>query len=183
VADIIFIVIVLLLSYIGFKRGFIRTLMGILSTVLSLVVSMVMFRPLSAVLLSSPLGEKVYGYVEKAISENAQGVYKAFVEQGAEVSTKIIIDAISFILVIVLAKIIISILAKALNLVSKLPVIHQANKILGLVSGVISGIIVCYIIVGVSAVLPPDSSIVQMTQGSVMEALLSENNIITQILT
>ncbi len=67
-----------------------------------------------------------------------------------------LIQVILFIIIFIAAKILISWLGKLLNVVAKLPIIHSANGVIGLVIGMIRGIIIaivaCYalsVIIGI----------------------------------
>lgn len=181
-ADIIFAALIIVMAYIGAKRGFIRTLMGLSSTVLSLIISMLLYRPVSLFLSASPLKDAVRTYIEKFANENADGISALLLCSSTEAAVQIVIDAIGFAAVIILAKIIISIVGGMLNVISKLPVIHQANSLLGLAIGAISGALICYIAVGVIGAVAGNSEISKVIENSILVSYLYENNIITEIL-
>jgi len=182
VADIIFAALIILMAYIGAKRGFIRTLMGLSSTLLSLIISMLLYRSVSIFLSASPLKDAVRTYIEKFISENTDALSAFLLQNSMEAASQIVIDAISFAAVIILSKIIIGIAGRALNVISKLPVIHQANSLLGLVIGAVSGILICYIAVGIIGVTAEHSQISKAIENSILVSYLYETNIVTEIL-
>ena len=182
-ADIIFAALVLLMAYWGAKRGFIRTLMGLSSTLLSLIISMLLYRPVSIFLSASPLKDTVRTYIEKFVNENVDAVSAFLLQNSMDTASQIVIDALSFAAVIILAKIIIGIAGRALNVIAKLPVIHQANSLLGLIIGAISGILICYIAVGVIGVTAEHSQISKEIENSMIVSYLYQNNIITELLT
>ncbi len=181
-ADIIFAALIIVMAYIGAKRGFIRTLMGLSSTLLSLIISMLLYRPVSIFLSTSPLKDTVRTYIEKFVSEKGNDLSVFLLQNSIEAASQIVIDAISFAAVIILAKIIIGVVGRALNVISKLPVIHQANSLLGLIIGVVSGIIICYIALGVIGAAAEHSQISKAIENSMIVSYFYENNIITEIL-
>lgn len=183
--DIIFIMLIVLLASLGAKRGLVKTLMGLASTALSLIVSVVFYRPVSLALTSSPLGEAVREYIEKLAAEKMGNIPIALLGNGIELSSQLVIDAISFSVVIILSKIIITVLTGVLGIISKLPVIKQANSLLGMLAGILSGAFICYIAVGIITVAAESGSltdIAQMMDKSLIAAILSENNIIVNVL-
>lgn len=183
--DIIFVAIIILTAYIGAKRGLIRTLMGIFATAISAVLSMLLYRPVALILSDSGVGDTVRTYIEKIISENAGNINASMIQSTVEASSQLVIDAISFAAVILLSKIIISVVARAMNIVAKFPLIRQANSLLGLVVGVISGVLICYIavgIVGAAAQYETAENIVRAIENSNIALYFYQNNVITDIL-
>lgn len=181
-ADIIFAALILLMAYLGAKRGLIRTLIGLSSTVISLIISMLLYRPVSLFLSASPLKDAVQSYIEKIVSEKGNELSALLLQSSTEAASQIVIDVISFVAVIILAKIIISLVGGMLNVISKLPVIHQANSLLGLIIGAVSGIVICYIAVGVIGAVAEHSQISKAIENSILVSYLYETNIITEIL-
>lgn len=183
--DIIFVAIIILTAYIGAKRGLIRTLMGVLTTAVSAVLSMVLYRPVALILSDSGVGNALRVYIEKIINENAQNINALMIQSTVEASTRLVVDAISFAVVIILSKIIISVVARAMNIVAKFPLIRQANSLLGLVLGVISGILICYIsigILGAAVQYETAENIVRAIENSNIALYFYQNNVITDIL-
>ena len=64
----------------------------------------------------------------------------------ADSVTGIILNAISFVLVFVGVSIIMRIIIRCLNLLSRLPVIHTMNKMGGMLVGLLKGLIVLWLI-------------------------------------
>lgn len=183
--DIVFIAIIVLFAYIGAKRGLIRTLIGLLTTGVSLVLSMMLYKPVSLALANSALGDTVRENIEKFIVENT-GSAASLIHNGAiTASSQIVINAISFVLIVILSKVIISIVVSIVNIASKLPVIRQANSLLGLVIGVISGVVICYIAIGVIGAAETEgslSNIAQQIKDSIVASSFYYDNVITEIL-
>ena len=90
---------------------------------------------------------KIPGFIKEALIENnnsqmyeALGVYD-FNAYVAAYMACLVINAVSFLLVFLTAYIIIKIIEGALNLISKLPVLHSINKAGGIICGVVHGFI------------------------------------------
>lgn len=91
------------------------------------------------------------GPIKNALKENNTGdVYAAmavnsFEEYITGTISRIIINAGVFIIVMLLVMIILGIISKALDIISKLPLINGLNKTAGLLAGLIHGIVIAWI--------------------------------------
>lgn len=91
------------------------------------------------------------GPIKNALKENNTGdVYAAmavnsFEEYITGTISRIIINASVFIIVMLLVMIILGIISKALDIISKLPLINGLNKTAGLLAGLIHGIVIAWI--------------------------------------
>lgn len=185
-ADIILIIFIALFAAAGAKKGLIKTLFGAVSTIISIVLSMAFYNPVSEILIKSSAGDLIRNSVSEIIKEKIQaGQQLPVFEQSVETLTALVINAISFVIVILAVKMLIMIASNVLNIVSKFPVIKQANKLLGMAAGVLSGILVCYIVIGVIAT-PGAEGNVKILQESIENSYLAvnlyENNMIAKVL-
>ena len=194
-ADIIVVLIVLIAAYIGSKRGLMRSLVGIASTFASLIVGVVLYHPVSEYLSKSEFGKKITEAVAKYFETNPpmgeqQGIFAllmgdAMSEGAARIASMLLISAISFVLVAVSSKLIIKIAVLILNLGTKLPVIKQANSLLGALVGALSGLVISYVCVGVIAALEPSGTalkLCEMIKESNIACLFYYDNLITNIM-
>lgn len=81
-----------------------------------------------------------YGDVENAQQSLAEAVYEKL--------TDTILTSLAFIITFGLAALVVYIIFKMLDLASKLPVVHAANKLGGLAVGAIEGVVIVWIICG-----------------------------------
>lgn len=155
VGDLIIIAIIVLSAYIGSKRGFLRSLTGILSTIISFALTIILFKPIGKILGNSPVRETVFEKIS-GLLENTDNttlkLFSAVQKNGAEAATEIALNLISFIVVIVLVKLVLAIVLRAVKLTSKLPIIKQANSLLGGVFGLIGGVLICYIVISIAEI-------------------------------
>ena len=171
-ADLIIIVTLLIFTLLGMKKGFISTLLGFASTIISFVLTSVVYKPVAAILYASPLGEIARSVVEKSLTENVKGgeflAKTAAVESGA----MLIINALTFVLIIILVKVLVSLLVGVAKIASKIPLIKQANSLLGGAIGLISGAFITYIVIGVLITLG-DSGTWTVAAESIRESSLA----------
>ncbi len=182
--DIILIFILVLFAYDGWKRGFVKKLLGLVSTVISLIFSIILYNPISKFISESSLGAFVRENVYNFLQEKGEQLLKTDV--AVETASTIIINTISFIIIIILAKILVTILSEVLNIASKFPVIKQANKVLGMAIGLVSGLLICYIAIGVMKNLSANATVSQILESiksSSIAVRFYDNNIVADVLT
>ena len=185
-ADIALVLIIALFMLWGSKRGLIRTLVGAASTLLSLILSMVLYRPVSQFLYSSSVGDSVRAYVNELLVKNASGNAQLLINDAlVETASMVVMNVISFCAVIIIVKIAVTLLACVANITAKLPVLKQANSLLGMAAGALSGILVCYIMIGTIAALGGNEALsgaAQSIEKSYLAINLYEDNIVAEVL-
>ena len=186
-ADLILILIVLLFVFFGARRGLVKTLMGMMSTVLSLVISMIIYSPVSKMLYESSIGDNIKLFVRDFMEQRmGDGAKYILTDTLVETSSMLVTNIISFIVVIIISKIAIILISNLLKLATMLPVIKQADMLLGGIVGALSGILVCYIIVGVIKGIAPQgyiTTIKESIESSYLAIFLYEKNLVGEILT
>lgn len=188
--DIIFIAIIALCTFAGVKRGFARSFISITSTVASMLCGFFLYKPVSAVIINSGIGkiisENIGEMIEKSMNshENPAALILGM-PNAKEAVTALTANAISFIIAMIVIKIIIMVAATVLNLAVKLPLVKQLNGLLGGAFGLFSGIVICYITAGLSSMLCVNESFMWLTdavEGSVLFSILGNGNIVTNVL-
>lgn len=135
---------------------------------------------------------QIPGFIKDALIENnnsqmyeALGVYD-FNEYVASYMACLVINAVSFLIVFLLAYLIIKMIEGALNLISKLPVLHGINKMGGLICGLVHGFIIVWIIgVAIMALAwtGPGQWASQQINGNPILSLIYDHNLIVSALT
>jgi len=186
-ADLILILFVAIFAFVGSKKGLVKTLFGIASTFISIVLSMVLYKPISDLIYASSLGDTIRAFVTEYTAEKIPGVAQQFLlDKAVETGTYAVSNAIGFLVTVIAVKIIIAIVSNVLNILTKLPVLKQANKILGTAAGILGGILISYIVIGIVASLNTGGNIAVMKESienSLIAITLYENNMIADVLT
>lgn len=155
VGDLIILAIIVLSTYMGFKRGFLRSLTGVLSTIISFALTIVLFKPIGKILNNSPVREAVFNKIESLLESSDNTTLKllsAIEKNGVESVTEIALNLISFIVVIVVVKLLLAIVLRAIKFTSRLPIIKQANSLLGGLFGLVGGVLICYIVIAIAEI-------------------------------
>lgn len=137
-------------------------------------------------------GYKIPEFIKEALIENnnsqiyeALGVYD-FNEYVASYMACLVINAVSFLIVFMLAFLVIKVIEGALNLISKLPVLHGINMAGGLICGLVHGFIIVWIIGVVIMALAwtsPGQWASEQINSSTILSLIYNNNLIVSALT
>ena len=157
----------------GWRRGLIMTVFSMFATVIAIAISAQLSPQLSRTWQNTAFYEIVSERVEMTLfkgqdsqndgeeGEDNRGVINSLplpdvvqnvlasnddAQYIADSVTGIILNAISFVLVFVGVSIIMRIIIRCLNLLSRLPVIHTMNKMGGMLVGLLKGLILLWLI-------------------------------------
>lgn len=172
--DYAIIFVVLLFGIFGYRKGFMRSLVGIASLAASIIIAWILYPVVSDILngfgLKEVIANTVFGGLEPTAAAGTyeSGMPKLIADYTVKVQTDIsngisvyaadvAIRIISFVLVLIIAKIIIQIGLKFLNIFSKLPVISTLNHMAGFALGAVKGTIIVYLIIVVLLGIVPMS--------------------------
>ena len=185
-ADIILIAVIIISIYIGAKRGLVRTLFTTLSTFISLILTALIYTPFSKALYNSPFGSYIKELTLNFFAEKFQNTPQLpMINHAAQTSSVLIVNIVSFVLVIIVIRIFLAFLFAILNITAKLPVIKQFNSILGMVIGAVGGILISYIAIGIIAALSGDGNIgiiQESIQNSYFAIKIYNNNLVASLL-
>lgn len=156
--DLIIVLIIAACVYCGMKRGVVRTAVGAMSSVVGAFVGFLSVKPLSSMLEKSQLGERMGEYAEKSLlSKSAVGGTIA-----ATAAKDIILKLMCFVIVAICVKTVIAIAGRVVCLSARLPVIKQADALLGGAAGFIGGIVICYVLLSVARATPPEAKYAEL---------------------
>ncbi len=179
ILDLIFVVIIILSVIYGKKKGIIKTALGLSSTLVSIVASLLLYNPFMKFVEAN---EKVSGWIVEIKSKIANAVLPSIsiapgeetpeflkyiltgelLEKGNNAIARAVADAVVYIFIIltfiVIIKLLVSILFKLLNATAKLPVIKQANGLVGALLGLAIGVIGCFVVAALLTVFMGNGS-------------------------
>ena len=134
-------------AFKGWRRGLIMTVFSMFATVIAIALAAQLSPQLSHMIDRLPLPDIVQQAL--ANSDDTQkdvlgiSAFKAYI---ANYVTELIFNALSFVLVFFAVSVIMKIIIRCLNLLSRLPVIHTMNKMGGLLVGLLKGMIILWIL-------------------------------------
>lgn len=168
--DIAALAFVLIFSLIMMKRGGMKAILSLGGLVISIVVASLLYPALTDAVYKTPLPENLEEIVEQAIvMEDGEEAFESFdalpdfIKKALENThstamenitrslagavTRIIINIIIFVLLILITKIVISLATGALELVTKLPVLNELNALVGFGCGLVISLVIVWIAV------------------------------------
>lgn len=170
--DLIFLVGLVIAFVVGYRSGFLKSLVGFVGIFVSAFGGYLLYPYVSAFLMGTPLfgmvNQSVLGWVQNYVSEhtNPNDLFLRYQADNIEMLcakmsegiTAVIFNIVSIILIIVLIKVAIYFLKKLTKIVNHIPLVGQLNRIGGLLLSSFSYIVVCFIIVAVMLLPPANTS-------------------------
>lgn len=175
--DLLVVAVLGISVFLGYKKGFLRTVAGFLSIVISLVLAMALQEPVSDALkntivydtvyqtastvIEAPFGtaEKITDYgtsklnLPKKITKNMQKSIDATAENAEKEIAETVADSsmkiIALLLIFLVSRILIFVIMTIVNFLTRLPLIGGSDGLMGALFGVFRGMLIVYIIFAV----------------------------------
>ncbi|MBE5805701.1 MAG: CvpA family protein [Clostridiales bacterium] len=210
VVDLVIVAILLLCIFIGYKRGLTGCIIHILSFFIAIVIACLLFKPLSMIIINttqideniqtsvvemfdkednkkdeenedkSPILKYITEEVENATADKKNEILN---EAARQVSVNII-NVLSFIILLIVSRIVLIFVRALANLITKLPLIKQCDKIGGIAYGIVEGLILIFIgcsIVTFVATISGNYALLEMVNSSYIGKILLNNNILMEL--
>lgn len=194
ILDLIVLAIIGLFTFIGYKKGIIKVAFGLISFILAIIISLILYKPISTLIiehtsLTSSLEHTVETRLASSDKEETDGIianyYKtvkaASVPVIANNIAKTIIQIACIIIVFLVTNIILLLFKFSGDLIAKLPLIKQANYVLGFIYGLIKGTLLIYGLFAITTLLAPIidlTNIINIINSSIISNIMYNNNII-----
>lgn len=141
IVNIILIACLILGILKGWRRGFVLQIFHIFSFLASIIIARFLYEDFASII------RKIIPYPNIA-EEKWSGVLAVIPLENTYY------NVISFVLIMLLTRIILGFIARGLNVVTRLPVIHTTNRVIGAVLGFVERYIILFFIVLILALIP-----------------------------
>lgn len=214
VVDLIIVLIFALCILLGYKRGLAGCLIKVLAFFIALAISIVLFKPASAIVTSttqideniqtsivnvfekeeenkdkdneneenkSPIMEYIADKAEEATEEKKMEIVN---DTAKDISIKII-DVLCFIAIFIVARIILIFIKALADLITKLPIIKQCDKIGGVIYGILQAFVIVFIalaLVTFISTMLNQYTVLEYVNQSYIGSILNSNNILLRII-
>ena len=210
IADLIVIAVLILCTYVGYKRGLAGSLIRILSFAIAICIAFMLFKPISNIVIentnfdeniqtsivqvfeekdggkheekeSSPILKHINDEVEKATEEKKNEVINNTAKQ---ISINII-NILVFIGLFIVARIVLNFIKALTNLLTRLPLLKQCDKIGGVAYGIAEGLLIIFIVLALITVISTIVNryeILEIINNSYFAKYLNEYNILLNII-
>lgn len=196
IVDLVIIAIIVLSTFLAYRKGFVKLAIGLCAFVISIVVTIVLYQPISNLVINATTIDEA---IEDAIYEKANDVIKENENQNQitnqmiesaknnmlpETARNLAINIVKGGVMIVLflaIRIALRFITALADAIAKLPIIDQINKTTGMVYGIIRGIIIIYVgllIIAIPGQINPNNSVNEGIDSSFLGKTMYENNIL-----
>lgn len=196
IVDLIIIAVILLSTFLAYKKGLLKLAIGLCAFVISIVVTFILYQPISNLVINITSIDET---VENAIYEKANNIMEENNKEDEltnqliettknemlpETARSLAINIVKggVILVLFIAtKLIIRFVSVIADAIAKLPIISQFNKLGGLAYGLLRGILIIYVallILKVPEQIEPKNTVNQSIEQSALGKTMYQNNIL-----
>lgn len=198
VVDIIIVAIILLSTFLAYRKGLITLAIQLVAVVIAVVLTLLLYKPVSNVIINvTGIDESIQNAIleeandmmtndEEGANQVIETIQNGMLPETARtISINIIEGAVILILYIVI-RIILKFVTALANLVSKLPILNQLNQLGGIVYGILRGLLIVYIlllIVNLSGEIEPQNHVYTAVEESYIGKMMNENNILDILFT
>lgn len=199
IIDIILIIIILVSTFLGYKKGLVKLGAKLFAGILAIIITLILFRPVSNMIIkNTSLDENLENIIlnktENAIDENSKVSDNKYIQGAADNATNqvkeeilpeqaknisiSIINIMSAIILFIVVKIILSIIISLADTVANLPILKQFNEVGGILYGLIRGtLIICILILlaGVCNKVNPNNNFNKEISNTYLTKIIYEN--------
>lgn len=200
--DIIIVILIGILCFQGYRKGFIKTLFDTLGVVVSFFLSKELYYIAENFLLKntklfvrmhdyfeiklsdnivSSLNDNIpaelQNFVSRILSSDAPDAFAAFVDN----ISLLAIRSISYLITFLVIYAVLLALSSMLDLIMKFPILNLTNRIFGGLTGILKGVILLYLVFALAAPLisfMQDKPLTQSVLNSESSKIFYENNIL-----
>jgi len=202
IVDLIVIAIILLFTFLGYKRGLIKVAIKLCTFLIALVIAIMFYKPIAdSIIINTGIDESI----EEAITSNIlpDGITEdekidlpndlpSIIVENSENTVQGIANSISttlietacLLIIFIGVKIVLKFVTFIADLIAKLPILNQFNKLGGTIYGVLEGLLIVFVGFAVISLIAPliDTSILEAINGSTLGAFLYNNNLLLKLL-
>ena len=204
--DILILAILLSLTFLGYKKGFLKTLTGVVSIILSFVLAMTFSPQVESFIKSTPVYDAIYENIENSlfsqnnenkeeystaklnmpyemienIQEDIEGTKNEIAKTLTEKLGDILVKILSILLIFLAVRILLLIILSGFGIIRKLPLIGWFDKLLGALFGFLKGLLVVYLLLAVVTVctaLNSENKLIKEINHSEFAKVMYNNNV------
>ena len=201
VVDLIIIAIILLSTFLAYRKGLVSLAIGLVSFAIAIAVTLILYKPVSNLVINTTsidetIENAIFEKADDIMTENKEGddylvnplmetaKNNMLPETARTLAVNIVTGGVILILVIAI-KIALRFVNALANLVAKLPIIKQVNKAGGIIYGLLRGLIIVYaalLLINVAGQINSDNMVHQNIENSSLGKTMYENNILKILL-
>lgn len=211
IVDIVILAILALCVVLGYRKGLTKCLINVLAFLIAIVIAAMLFKPASAIVrANSEVDENIQSsivsvfeqeekdkkdeneksspivdYLTEKAKDATEEKKKEIVNNAAKELAIKIVDVLSFIGIFIIVRILLIFVKALADLITKLPIIKQCDKIGGIVYGVLQALVIIFIalalITFISTVINK-YELLNLVNQSYVGSILNNNNILLKLI-
>lgn len=207
IIDIIIIALLLLCTFIGYKRGLVNVIFKIFAFLVALVVTIILYRPVANLVIdNTQIDEKIEAviiengtketensdkeanmteYIQKYVEKATTDAQNEIVTSSARAIAENVVGIGVMIVLFIVIRIALTLVRFITDALANLPVVKQFNEIGGALYGLIEALVIIYVILAVIffiVSLNGGTNLLNMIDSSFIGKMMYGNNIILKIL-
>lgn len=202
IIDLIIVAIILLFTFLGYKRGLVKLAISLCTFFIAIIVAFALFKPISNVVIeNTSIDETIESTItDKILLEGSSPEDEVkkdldlpkMILKGSENTVKniansfstAIIETTCFLIIFIVVKIVLKFVTILADLIAKLPILKQFNKLGGTIYGVLEGLFIVFVIFAIVSLVSPlmDASILNKINESVLGSWFYNNNILVDFI-
>ncbi len=195
IVDVIIVAIILLSTFLAYKKGLVELAIGLVAFLISVVLTFILYQPISNLVINGTgidemIEDAIYEQANNIISEEEENSFTGeIIEQAKnemlpETARTLAVNIVKGAIIIILfvgIRIGLRFVTFIADLIAKLPVLNQINKVGGLIYGILRGVLIIYVfllLASVSGQIIPENTINKGINQSFVGKVMYENNIL-----
>lgn len=200
--DLIVLAIVLLFVFLGYKRGLVKVAFKLCTFFIAIILAFMLYKPIAKIVIENTnidetietkitdkiLPEGKTDTDEVDLSESLPSIIlknsENTVQSIAKSCSNTLIETACLILIFIIAKIVLKFVTALADLIAKLPILKQFNKLGGTIYGIIEGLFIVFVGFAVISLIAPmlDVSVLEAINSSTLGSICYNNNILLKII-
>ena len=215
IIDLVIVAIIALCILLGYRKGLTGSLLKIVSFVLALILAFILFKPVSNFVIDNTnwdenleqairqsilkqeeskddkeqtnqsMPDVMMNYINEAVENAGNEAKNAIIDATARDLSVTIINVAVAIVLFIISKIILLFIKGLANLLTKLPVIKQFDKLGGILYGLLQSLVIIYIIFAIISFVSPmmdGTGIIEGIKKSFIGSMMYDNNLLLKII-
>ena len=198
VVDIIIVAIILLSTFLAYRKGLITLAIQLVAVVIAVVLTLLLYKPVSNLIINvTGIDEMLQNAIleeaneimtngEENANQIVESIQNNMVPETARTISINIIQGVVILILYVVIRVILRFVTVLANLVAKLPILNQFNKLGGVIYGILRGVLIVYILlllVNLSGEIEPQNEVYTSVEESYIGKIMNENNILSVLFT
>ena len=200
--DLMVLSIVLLFVFLGYKRGLVKVAFKLCTFFIAIILAFMLYKPVAKIVIENtnidetietkitdkilPEGKTETDEVD--LSESVPTIIlknsENTVQSIAKCCSNNFIETACLVLIFIITKIVLKFVTALADLIAKLPILKQFNKLGGTIYGIIEGLFIVFLGFAVISLIAPmlDVSVLEAINSSTLGSICYNNNILLKII-